>query len=182
MPAQRSGWSLLIPAKALVGQLGLVGAADASMLAASATFQGDWRKVLSRPGSGRLYEAGQAFFTSAGSPRRVIPFRSSTGGPRRSRAHRASAPGDPPATDFGHLRAAVDIEREGVASYKVGMGGRIGRIGLALEFGVNTPGTKVGRHPGKGLRIDPRPHGRVAAADSLPNMRKSALATAKRGV
>lgn len=171
------GWSLLLGQRALVTRLGLLAAADAGILGAANTLQTDWRRVLSRPGSGRLYAAGQAFFTSSTAPRRLVPFMSGQG---RSHAHRASAPGEPPASDAGHLRAAVEVEREGVASYRVGMGGRIGRRGLALEFGVNTPGTKVGKHPAEGLRIDPRPHGRVAVADSQPNMRKSALQNMRR--
>lgn len=173
-------WSLRIPAPALVQNLGLIGAADGAMLVAAGELQSEWKKVLSRPGSGKLYEAGMSFFTTAGAPRRVVAYRTAHGGPRRSTAHRASAPGDPPATDFGHLRAAVDIEREGVAAYRVGMGGNEGRIGLALEYGVNVAGSKVGRHPAKNFRIDPRPHGRVAVEEGLPNMRESALRVAKR--
>jgi hypothetical protein len=55
------------------------------------------------------------------------------------------------------------------------MGGSRGRIGLALEKGVNVAGSAVGRHPARNFKIEPRPHARPAGERAKPAMTKGVV-------
>jgi hypothetical protein len=120
-----------------------------------------------------------AFFTTRGSPRRVVAAQGSAKLPSRSRPHRAAKPGDPPAKDRGLLAASVGIDPPAAGQVKrrvrVGMGGSRGRIGLALEKGVNVAGSAVGRHPARNFKIEPRPHARPAGERAKPAMTKGVV-------
>ena len=170
----RGGGSLRVPARALLKAVGADKATEAGLFVGAQSLKGTWIKVLKRSGSGKLYRAGESFFTTKGAPRRVVSVMRQGGGLRRTSSHRASRKGEPPSSDFGNLASAVDTQRVNRGDYKVGMGGRTGRIGLALEYGVNVAGTKVGKHPAKNMRIDPRPHARLAKREGLNDMRKDA--------
>lgn len=103
------------------------------VLSAALVLRNRWANdVLRRPGTGRLYRRGGV-------------------------SHRASAPGEPPATDTGVLANSIDVE--GLPN-PVDPSARVGS-GLAyarhLEFGV----------PG---RIEPRPHATVALAEAEKDM------------
>lgn len=84
---------------------------------------------LSKPGTGRLYK--RASWKRDGS-------RSMTkGGAKRYRAHRASAPGQPPAVDHGTLRSSIGMETEDTrGSVRVGSGLATAPI---LELEMNRP-------------------------------------------
>lgn len=82
------------------------------------------KQVLSLPGTGRLYRRG------------------------KKRLHRASAPGHPPAPDFGTLRNSIDME----ASPKRA------RVGTGM---AKAPGLEFGTLD-EGGHIAPRPFMRVA--------------------
>ena len=172
MPAK--GWSLGIPAPALLKAVGIDQATKAGVFAGAQSLRSTWFKVLKRKGGGKQYAAGLQFFTTKKSPRRVVAVMKAGGLPRRQSSHVASKPGDPPSSDTGALAEAVAVEEaEGHGAYKVGMGGKIGRIGLVLEYGLNVAGTKVGKHPG-GIVIQPRPHARTAKTEGLDHMRGQA--------
>ena len=94
-----------------------------------------------------------------------------------------TAPGESPARDTGNLSKAVQVARVG-GDWRVGMGGQIGRVGLALEFGVIVSGSRVGPHPAGNFRIAPRPHARPAIkrweqriAPDLKNVMRANLKT-----
>lgn len=74
------------------------------------------KKKLSGPGSGRVYYRGEGI------------------------VHQASAPGEPPATDTGRLRASVHHVLEGVAAQVIADT----EYAAALEFGTD--------------KIEPRPY------------------------
>ena len=172
------GYSLLLGPRALLNRLGIFASIDQGVERQAEVVATVWRRNLKKRGTGRLYEAGTSFITTKGTgPRRVIPVARAAGA--RTSAHRASAPGKPPAGDTGALVAAVATERAGFAKFKVGMGGKIGRIGLALEFGVNVSGSQVGEHPGD-ITIEPRPHGRLSIRQAR-NRATEALISASRG-
>lgn len=90
------------------------------------------------PGQGRIYKRGR-------------------------RQHRASKPGDPPATDTGRLKTSINIQQLG--PYK----GRVGtnvRYALLLEFG--TP------------RVKARPFVRPVMAQDWPEIQRAILAEFRR--
>ena len=183
----RKGWTETASADEFMRTVGILRARQAGLFAAAKTLQSVWADTLSAPGTGKLYEAGVAFFTTKGSPRRVVATKGSPGLPSRARAHRASKPGDPPAKDRGLLAASVAIDPPAAGSIKnrvrVGMGGTRGRIGLALEKGVNVAGSAVGRHPATNFKIEPRPHARPAGERAKPAMTKGiTIAMRKVGV
>lgn len=165
------GWSKNATADELLRGIGYTAARTAALRRAGVVLQSEWKQLLNQPGRGKRYEAGLAFITTSGAPRRVVAVRGTPTFPGRNAPHTASAPGDPPAKDRGVLAAAVqvgNVDRRG--NLRVGMGGPRGRIGEALEFGVNTPESRVGRHPAPGFKIDPRPHGRPAGKRAAPKM------------
>jgi len=85
-------------------QRGITSALDRSALA----IQTGVRRALSQAGTGRLYK-------------------------RRSVTHRASAPGQAPATDTGRLRASYALSSPGVATREVGTNVRYAPF---LEYGT----------------------------------------------
>lgn len=153
----KPGWSLAKKPKDVLVTLGILAARDQALEKAAIDLQSDWIQQLNQPGSGKTYEAGTGFITHKG---RVIPVKARGKFRGRRSTHVASAPGESPAKDTGDLQRAVQVVRSG-AGYLVGMGGEIGRRGLALEYGVGTAGSQVGPHPG-GIVIEPRPHARPA--------------------
>lgn len=163
----RRGYSQSASGKEILEAIGYTAARAAGLKRAGVAVQTEWKTLLNQPGFGKRYEAGVAFITHGG---RVFPVKGTPLNPGRATPHVASAPGQPPAKDRGLLAASVvvgDVEEDTV---RVGMGGRRGRIGLALEYGVNTAGSQVGRHPGRNFRILPRPHARPAAELARDNM------------
>jgi hypothetical protein len=83
------------------------------------------KQILSTPGQGRIYPRGSS-----------------------GRVHRASAPGDPPAVDFGLYRSSWDWSvRSAHALYEL-LIGTPSKIAAWLEYGTR-----------RGLK--PRPHARV---------------------
>lgn len=142
----------------VIAALGLLAARDAMLERGAIELQTEWKTQLGQPGSGATYPSGTGFVTKGG---KVIPLRASPSYEGRKATHRASAPGESPAKDTGILQAAVQVAKvEG--DWRVGMGGKVGRVGLALEFGVNVSGSRVGSHPAGNFRIEPRPHARPA--------------------
>lgn len=172
----RKGWSKDASGKEILDQLGIMAARKAALLRAGVVFQSVWKETLNQPGSGRRYEQGVSFITTRGAPRRVVPVAGTPGHPGRARAHTASAPGEPPAKDRGILAASVQVGQATDGTVRVGMGGPRGRIGLALEYGVNTAGSQVGPHPAQGFKVDPRPHARPAKEDAVPRMTQGVVA------
>ena len=167
MPPGRPGWSLSATPGAVLRGVGIT----PQKLAAAAYQAGEelrteWVRTLSGPGRGRLYEMGINFITWNG---RVIPIKDKSGVRRRARVklmnddgnvsrgrHRASAPGDAPATDRGTLKGTIAAVPQADGSTRVGSNSR---ILLAQEYGVGVTGSKVAPHPG-GIEIKPRPSAR----------------------
>jgi phage gpG-like protein len=114
--------------------------------------QAEWQDVLSVPGTGREYRHEYRYSAKKG---RVIPLPHL----KRWKVHRASAPGDAPAPDSGDLRRSILVVEVDHNTIRVGTNLR---YGLALEYGVNVAGSKVGPHPDPSFRIEPRPHARPA--------------------
>jgi hypothetical protein len=164
------GWSLGAPGFDIAATLGLLVAAQNGLEGQAEELQATWTEILNSPGTGKQYEEGIAFITHR---QRVFPVPGRPGHPGRASAHRASAPGEPPASDDSLLEKAVQIQRKSPFKISVGMGGEIGRVGLVLEFGLNVPGSRVGAHPAKpsGYKIEPRPHARPAGKIALGRMR-----------
>lgn len=127
-----------------------------------------WRKMLSGPGSGRLYPAGLQFITKGG---RVIPIQDKSGVRRSRAAHRASRPGDAPAKDSGGTASRIYVNLDNPDAPRPASPDR---HLLALEHGVNVAGSQVGTHPG-GIVIAPRPSARPAMEEAIPEMRKIML-------
>jgi hypothetical protein len=175
----RAGWSKGASGNEILEQMGILAARRAAVLRAGVIFQGVWKEVLNQPGGGKRYEQGVAFITTKGSPRRVVPVKGTPGHPGRARAHTASRRGEAPAKDRGVLAASVLVGQESDGRVRVGMGGPRGRIGLALEYGVNTAGTRVGPHPATGFKIDPRPHARPARDEAARQMTKGIVTVLK---
>ncbi len=97
---------------------------------------------------------------------------------RRGRVHRASAPGEPPASDEGRLIAGLGFDIVDPRTIAVGVGGPAAEYALLLEQGTRF--------------MDPRPYilpavqaGRTAAADKAVKAAKkrtrAALAKVRRG-
>lgn len=102
------------------------------------------KEELSKPGSGRLYPRG------------------------KKRVHQASAPGEPPAVDFGRLRASVGQEEfrvlGAVLSIKVGTNVE---YALPLEYGTG--------------KIKPRPFMRPALEAARGEMNETITAELRHG-
>lgn len=129
----RGGKRLNLSGGRLASELGIRQDARRGLLAAGAVLRNKWGgEVLRRPGTGRVYKRGNV-------------------------SHRASAPGEPPATNTGRLANSIDIEAIPELTdptIRVGTGLDYGRH---LQYGV----------PG---RIEPRPHGDVALAEAERDM------------
>lgn len=116
---------------------------------------------LSHPGTGNLYTT--EFFVTVGRSGGMVLRRG-----RERPPHRASAPGEPPAPDYGELRASIEVEvMDGVAY--VGSGLARARW---LEHGfVSAWGTTV----------EPRPFMRTVM-ERLPALLRDVLATEYAGL
>jgi hypothetical protein len=169
-----AGWTKDASPEEFLRVTGILAARKAALLRAGAILQSEWVEILGSPGTGKLYEEGFAFITTKGAPRRVIRIRGSAKFPGRSAPHRASAPSLPPAPDRGTrggLRGSVLIDDSSPERVRVGFNAaQNGRIALALEYGVNVAGSRVGRHPAENFRIAPRPHARPAGDRARPLM------------
>lgn len=93
----------------------VTGANNRSVMRCVLVFEKQIKLELSRPGHGRLYKRG------------------------KNRWHQASAPGEPPAVDYGDLRRSIGHELVGGA-WRVGTG--LARAS-ALEFGHVYPDGRV---------------------------------------
>ena len=156
----QTGWFTKGNPANVMAALGLLAARDAMLERGAVELQTEWKTQLNQPGSGRVYPAGEGFITKGG---KLLRLEGSASFEGRKATHRASAPGESPARDTGNLSKAVQVARDG-GDWRVGMGGKIGRVGLALEFGVNVSGSRVGPHPAGNFQIAPRPHARPAIA------------------
>ena len=163
----RAGYSLSLSPEALARQLGIEKRVQDGLEGAGQVLQAAWSgDVLRRPGTGRLYEKGLRFFTTQGPPRRVVATQDDEEG--RPADHRASAAGEPPASDEGALANSIDMDVE-PGLVKVGSGSRVARW---LNDGVFD-------HPG-GITIEPRPHAEEAARVAERGM-KAAMQRALEG-
>lgn len=105
------------------------------------------KEELSKPGTGRIYRRPRR--DRAGKVRKTKTGKTVYGKP-----HQASAPGEPPAVDFGALRNSIHyVERRGKGIVGTNM-----RKAPALEFGTNRAGKS---HK---VRIAKRPFFRPAKA------------------
>lgn len=131
-----------------------------ALLRAALVLEGNWKRILLTPGTGRIYKRGKKV------------------------THQASAPGQPPAPDTGTLQRSITHE---VGTASVGGRGRLGsgiartvRVGTPmksawpLEFGITTAGKS------RNVVILPRPHARPALAASREQM-KGAVISGLRG-
>ena len=157
------GWSLNVSPQELLQRVGIPARVSRAVRGAGLILVHAWKDELSHPGQGEFYAKGTRFITKGG---RTFAIQDDELG--RPADHRASAPGDPPAVDRGELRNSIDMESRGEAEVRIGSGDF---VALALEFGVNTEGSRVGPHPG-GIVIEPRPHGRPAKDNAAPAMRE----------
>jgi hypothetical protein len=96
------------------------------------------KALLLIPGTGRLYDAGVLTFTRDGK----VYSNYSTGG--RAAPHRASAPGEPPASDTGALLNSINHTIGVEATVYV-------RIGSDKKYAIWL------EHGAPGARIEPRP-------------------------
>lgn len=138
---------------------------QAGLLAAAAELRNQWEVTLRQPGKGELYTEALRTVSFNG-VFRVIPV-----GPRTpTSTHRASSPGDPPATDSGVSANSIFVgdipnKRRGA---RVGTDRRHLRY---LQWGVG-PQFEYGPHPA-GIVIEPRPHGDIALASAERRMIKA---------
>lgn len=172
------GWTLTSRPGQIVIALGIIAARDAGLALAAEELVTEWKQILNQPGSGKLYARGTAFITTSGANRRVVDVGGSPEAPSRASDHRASAPGDAPAPDNSDLRNSIDKARMPDGSWRVGTGLR---YGLALEYGVNVPGSRVGPHPAVGYQLQPRPHARPAGRSARDGMTDSMVTALKTG-
>ena len=153
----KGGWTLNTTPGGILAGIGLLAARRGALLRAGITLQGEWKKVLNQPGSGETRSL--IFRTVRG---RVIPVG------KAAVSHTASRPGDPPAPDTGALRQSIAVVEDG-DEVIVGTGLR---YGLALEYGVNVSGSKVGPHPDGSFVLQARPHARLARRNARRGMTK----------
>jgi hypothetical protein len=152
------GWTLATTPTGVLAGVGIVVRMRQALQQAALELQSEWKGLLAQPGSGATYT--NRFATIGG---HVVPFADDARPP-----HTASAPGQPPAKDTGELAASIQIDDSDVDRIRVGTNLR---YGLALEYGVNTVGSKVGAHPDPGFVILPRPHARPAKDRAEPKMK-----------
>src|SRR5690606_23800475 len=149
----------------------------AALFQAGLTLQNEWMEMLSQPGHGSFYPKGIRFVTIAAA-RKVIAFFDEAEG--RLTSHTASAPWEPPAPDTGAGRASIAIDDHDLLTrLRLRVGTNV-RVLLALEFGVNYPGSRVRAHPG-GIIIEPRPHARPAKETAVPRMNDRIVAVLRTG-
>ena len=172
------GWTLNARPAQMIAALGILAARDAGLAAAAEELVTEWKQILNQPGSGKMYAAGTGFITTSGGNRRVVDVGGSPGAPSRASDHRASAPGEPPAPDDATLRNSIDKARMADGSWRVGTGMR---YGLALEYGVNVPGSQTGPHPAEGYQLQPRPHARPAMKAAEDGMTVAMVSDLKAG-
>jgi hypothetical protein len=151
------GWTLATTPTGIIAGVGILAKARHGLQQAALELQSEWKGLLAQRGSGETYT--HRFATIGG---KVVPL----AGDSRP-AHTASAPGQPPAKDTGELAASIQIDDRGD---RIRVGTNL-RKGLALEYGVNTVGSKVGAHPDPGFVILPRPHARPAKDRAEPKMK-----------
>lgn len=153
----RAGWTLGASASDIVTGLGILAARDAALLRAGIILQTEWQRTLNQAGGGQTYDTD--FRTIGG---RVVPVGSA------ARSHTASAPGAAPAPDTGALKQSIAV-------VKTARGVRVGsglRYALALEYGVNVSGSKVGPHPDASFVLQARPHARPSFKRAKRKMTK----------
>ena len=142
------GWTLRTGPLGVVAGVGILAAQHRGLKRAATVLQKEWKLLLSQRGHGKTYTF--RFATIGG---KVVPL---TGASRP--AHTASKPGEPPAKDSGILAGSIQIDDRGD---RIRVGTNL-RYGLALEYGVNVAGSRVGPHPDKNFILEPRPHARQA--------------------
>lgn len=151
------GWTLLSTPLQIVTATGILARQRNGLKRAAVALQSHWKLLLAQRGTGTLYTHEFAFIKG-----RVVPL---TGVSRVP--HRASAPGKPPAKDTGVLAGSIQIDDRG---NEIRVGTNL-RYGLALEYGVNVGGSKVGPHPDAGFVLQPRPHARPALKAAEKDMK-----------
>ncbi len=150
MPAR--GWSLKARPEQILAVLGMAGARKAALLSSAVVLQSAWKQVLNTPGGGKTRKVTKGGAT-----------------------HTASSPGDAPAPDLGELKRSISVvDTEGEIRVGTGL-----RYGLALEFGVNVAGSRVGPHPSPNFEIQPRPHARPAFVKAKRKMSVAMAGTLK---
>lgn len=132
-------------------------ASQSGLLRAGIILQTEWSRTLNQAGGGETYD--QEFRLVGG---RTIPVG------KAARSHTASAPGDAPAPDTGQLKQSIAVARTS-GGVRVGTGLR---YALALEYGVNVSGSKVGPHPDPNFVLQARPHARPALKKAKRKMTK----------
>ncbi len=152
-----------VSARAILGQIGADERASRGVFAAANVLRNAWIGVLRQPGQGRLYSVELRTIRSGGVTR-VVPVGSRT-------PHRASAPGDPPATDTGVSATTIAVDDSKIAQGLTARTGSNKKSLLFLQYGVG-PGYGFGPHPA-GIVIEPRPHGDIAAAEAEGDMRRA---------
>lgn len=81
------------------------------------------KAAMTGPKSGRVYKKSRRRRTGT------------TTAKRRTRKHRASAPGEAPAVDTGNLKSSIKKRRVGNMVWEVYVGQEASKYGTALEFG-----------------------------------------------
>lgn len=163
------GWTLVTSPAGILAATGILTAQRRGLKRVAILLQSSWKEVLSLRGKGKTYSIRFAFVNG-----RVVPL---TGVSRP--AHRASAPGDPPAKDTGESAASIQIDDRQGNRIRVGTNKR---SLLALEYGVNVPGSKVGQHPDPNFVIEPRPHAEVAWNRIEEEAKGMMIGTLRRGI
>lgn len=146
----------------------LRGNVEKAVASSAILVQRDLKLKLSQPGTGRFYARGKRANTT------IMPFGEMTEGDvahlvaaNKSKAktlralgvHRASAPGEPPAVDFGHLRRSIqaDVSRLKESNPRARVGTNM-KYGPALEYGNPLH------------RLAPRPYFRPVARAARPKI------------
>ncbi len=162
------GWTLVTSPAGILAATGIIARQRRGLKRVALLLQSSWKDVLSQVGHGETYSIRFAFIGG-----RVVPLTSVS-----RPAHRASAPGEPPAKDTGESAASIQIDDRGGDRIRVGTNRR---SLLALEYGVNVPGSKVGPHPDPNFVIEPRPHAEVAWAQIEEEAKSMMVGTMRRG-
>ncbi len=98
------------------------------LIAAATVYVQLLKRLTKTPGQGNLYEVEFRFF--GGRPRPL------SGVPRVGGPHRASKPGDPPASDKGALSGGIGFTKSGTNRVGVGVSGPAVQYWEFLEFGT----------------------------------------------
>lgn len=119
------------------------------LLRAGLVLESTWKQLLLTPGRGRIYRRG------------------------KKGVHQASAPGDPPAPDYGTLERSITHDPVNDTTLRVGTNVEYAPL---LEFGTLPRGSEVSARSGRGALgsrlggIAPRPHARPALTRAEPAM------------